>query len=98
MGNPVAGLPQDPAWAQRAHLAHSNAIENLAVFAPLVLTAALAGISTPQTVFAAKLYFAARLAHYLVYSAGIPVVRTLLFFAGVAAMLIFALTLLGYLG
>ncbi|QXI26396.1 MAPEG family protein [Pseudomonas vanderleydeniana] len=98
LGNPTMGLPQEPAWAQRARLAHANAIENLAVFAALVLTAALTGISTPATVFAAKLYIVARLAHYLVYTAGIPVLRTLAFFAGVASMLIFAFTLIGQLG
>lgn len=98
MGNPDAELPQSPVWAQRAQLAHSNAIENLAVFASLVLAAAVAGISTPGTVFAAKLYFASRLAHYVVYSAGIPVVRTLCFFGGVGAMLVYAVTIIGHLG
>ncbi|AVD83765.1 MAPEG family protein [Pseudomonas sp. SWI6] len=99
MGNPVLGVAPEaePEWSRRARLAHANAIENLAVFAPLVLVAALLGISTPATVFATKLYMAARVAHYLVYSAGIPVVRTLAFFAGVAAMLIFAFTLLSHL-
>ena len=33
--------PPDPAWAQRARRAHANAVENLAVFAPLVLILAL---------------------------------------------------------
>jgi len=31
----------DPAWAGRARRAHANAVENLAVFAPLVVIAAM---------------------------------------------------------
>lgn len=89
--------PPDPAWAQRAQRAHANAIENLAVFAPLVLVAAAIGVSTAATVFAAKLYLLARIVHYCVYAAGIPVVRTLAFVTGVAATLVFAATVLGHI-
>jgi uncharacterized MAPEG superfamily protein len=96
LANPGPSHTPDPAWAERARRAHANAIENLAVFAPLVLIAALIGLSTPATVFAAKLYLAARLVHYVVYAAGIPVVRTLAFVAGVGAMIVFAATLLSH--
>lgn len=95
LANPDPSHPPDPAWAERARRAHTNAIENLAVFAPLVLIAALIDVSTPATIFAAKLYLAARLVHYIVYAAGIPVVRTLAFMAGVGATLVFATSLLG---
>jgi uncharacterized MAPEG superfamily protein len=94
LSNPDPSLPPDPAWVERARRAHGNAIENLAVFAPLVLIAALTGVSTPATVFAAKLYLIARLVHYCVYAAGVPVVRTLAFVVGAAATLVFAVTLL----
>lgn len=94
--NPDPSHPADPAWAERARRAHANAIQNLAVFAPLVLVAAASGVSTPATVLPAKLYLVARLVHYGVYAAGIPVVRTLAFVAGVGATLVFAVTLLGY--
>jgi uncharacterized MAPEG superfamily protein len=95
LSNPDPAYPPDPPWAERARRAHANAIENLAVFAPLVLVAALIGVSTPATVGAAKLYLGARLAHYVVYAAGIPVVRTLAFVVGVGATLVFAAALLG---
>lgn len=95
MGNPDPSQAPDLAWVDRARRAHVNAVENLVVFAPLVLVAALAGVSTPATVLAAKTYFAARLVHYVVYTAGIPVVRTLAFAAGFVATVIFALALLG---
>ena len=52
-------------------------------------------MSTPATVLAAKTYLVARLVHYVVYTAGIPVVRTLAFAAGFVAMLMFAVALLG---
>ena len=95
MGNPDPSQAPDPAWADRARRAHVNAIENLAVFAPPVLVAAVAGVSTPATMLAAKTYLVARLVHYVVYAAGIPVVRTLAFAAGCVATLVFALALLG---
>ena len=84
------GFPPDPAWAERARRAHANAIENLAVFATLVIIAALVGVSTPATIMAAKTYFGARLVHYLVYAAGLPVIRTLAFMAGFVATIVVA--------
>jgi uncharacterized MAPEG superfamily protein len=81
----AAGVPDSnklAPWAQRAAGAHSNAIENLAIFAPVVLTAHALGISNPATRAAVVVYFFARLAHFVVYSAGIPVARTLAFTAG----------------
>jgi uncharacterized MAPEG superfamily protein len=95
LGYPDASCPPDPAWAERARRAHANAIENLAVFASLVLIAALVGVTTPGTLMATKLYLGARLLHYAVYAAGIPVVRTLAFVAGWAATLMVAMPLLG---
>jgi len=94
MGNPGVNDPPEPPWADRARRAHANAVENLAVFAPLVLIAAQLGVTTPATVLAAKTYFWARIAHYLIYAAGIPVARTLAFVVGVAATLTFAAAIL----
>lgn len=96
LNNPAPSGPPDPPWAERARRAHANAIENLAVFAPLVLMCAMAGASNPATVFSARLYLGARLVHYVVYAAGIPVVRTIAFLAGFAATLTFAVVLLGH--
>jgi uncharacterized MAPEG superfamily protein len=98
LSNPDPSYRGDPAWAERARRAHANAIENLAVFAPLVLVAAMIGVNTPATAFAAKLYLAARTVHYVVYAAGIPIVRTLAFVVGCGATLVFAAALLGHGG
>jgi uncharacterized MAPEG superfamily protein len=94
IGTPGPGYPVDPPWADRARRAHLNAIENLAVFAPLVLVAGIVEVSTRTTVLAAQIYVAARLAHYVIYTAGIPVLRTLAFLAGACATIAIAAELL----
>jgi len=93
MANPSPkDKPQSP-WAQRMMAAHINAVENLVVFAPLVLTARALGIATGVTAFACALYFWARLAHVVVYTLGIPVVRTLSFTAGFVAEVLLVLAI-----
>jgi uncharacterized MAPEG superfamily protein len=67
IGKPGPGYPTDTPWADRARRAHINAIENLAVFAPLVLVGAIIDVSTKATVLSAQIYVAARLAHYVIY-------------------------------
>jgi uncharacterized MAPEG superfamily protein len=94
IGIPGPGYPTDAPWADRARRAHLNAIENLAVFAPLVLVAAIIGVSTRATVLSAQIYVAARIAHYIIYTAGIPVIRTVAFLAGAGATLVIAMALL----
>ena len=86
LGDTIAGNAPDGSghsiWAQRAIKAHYNAVENLAIFAPIVLTAHVLGISNGATKTAVVVYFFARLIHFVVYSAGIPAARTLAFTAG----------------
>jgi uncharacterized MAPEG superfamily protein len=94
IGNPGPGYPSDAPRVDRARRAHMNAIENLAVFAPLVLVAAIIEASTKATVLSAQIYVAARLAHHVIYTAGIPVVRTLAFLIGACATLVIAIALL----
>jgi uncharacterized MAPEG superfamily protein len=69
-------------WATRMKAAHYNAVENLVVFAALVLIANAAGISNEITVMACNVYFWARVVHLLSYTMAIPWVRTLAFAAG----------------
>lgn len=76
-----------PAWADRAKRAHYNAIENLAPFAALVLTAQMAGASNATTATACVVFFWARVAHYLVALAAIPYLRTLAFAISWVAMI-----------
>jgi uncharacterized MAPEG superfamily protein len=71
--------------------AHDNAIENLIVFAPLVLILSELDYSTKATAYAAAVYFWARVAHLLVYTLGLPVFRTLAFTVGFVAQVVLAL-------
>lgn len=78
---PESGSPHS-LWAQRAIKAHTNAVENLAIFVPAVLALQVLGVSTPVTRVAVIVYFLVRLVHFVVYTAGIPVARTLAFAIG----------------
>lgn len=94
----AVGYPADPkpqsAWAQRLMKAHSNAVENLVVFAPLVLVANAAGLHGGAIATACMAYFWSRVVHALAYTFAIAWVRTLAFAAGVAAQLVIAIHLL----
>ena len=68
-----------PAWAERAQRAHANLTENLAPFAILVLVAHVAGKANATTALGAQLFFWGRVAHVLVYTAGIIYLRTAVF-------------------
>ncbi len=81
-------------WAAKMKAAHSNAVENLVVFAALVLVANAANISNETTVLACQLYFWARLVHLLSYTFAIPWVRTLSFAAGFACQIAIVLQLI----
>ena len=60
-------------WANRLMAAHVNAVENLVVFAPLVIILHVLGMSTELTVFASSLYFFSRLAHAIVFALRTPI-------------------------
>ena len=81
MGNRDA-LREPAPWAARLRRAHANAVENLVLFAALVLVADAVGTRPEVTAAAAQLYFWSRLIHLLSYAAGIVLVRTLAFVAG----------------
>ena len=83
-----------PPWAARAKRAHLNLVENLLPFAVLVLVAHVSGKANAMTALGATIFFCARLAYAVVYTAGIKVVRTVIFFVGVAGMLLILLQLL----
>ncbi|HWJ99155.1 MAG TPA: MAPEG family protein [Xanthobacteraceae bacterium] len=89
--------PRDRAhsgWATRLMFAHQNTIENLVVFAVLVLVLNESDYSTSTTEAAAAVFFWSRLAYVVVYTLGIPVLRTLAFLVGFGAQAVLALTIL----
>jgi uncharacterized MAPEG superfamily protein len=93
VGYPASPKPLAP-WAVRLKAAHYNAVENLVVFAALVLTAHLAGVLNDVTLLATSLYFWARVAHAIVYTMAIPWLRTLSFAVGWLCCLAIAAQLL----
>jgi len=97
MGNPSRQDKPQSAWAQRLYFAHTNAVENLVIFAPLVLILDAQGHSSAGTVLACAVYFWARLAHAIVYTMGVPVLRTLAFTVGFLAQAALVLAVFGKL-
>ena len=90
----AVGYPADPQplapWATRMKAAHYNAVENLVVFAVLVLVAHALGVSDNATQTSAVVYFWARVAHFLAYTFAVPWVRTLGFVIGSLSQLCIA--------
>ena len=70
------GMPELKGWAGRATRAHRNMLENLVLFAALVLAAVIAGKTNSTTLLGAQIFLYARIAYALVYIAGIPWLRT----------------------
>ncbi len=95
----AVGYPTDPEplspWAASMKAAHANAVENLVVFAALVLVANAVGVSNDATALACQVYFWARVVHLVSYTARIPWVRTLAFVTGFGCQATIALQLLG---
>ena len=72
-------MGEQPAWAILSRQAHSNAVENLVLFAPAVLLALNKGVDVDLW---ATVYLYARLLHYPALISNIPVCRTLCFVTG----------------
>ena len=75
-------LPALPSWANRALAAHGNLTENLVHFAALVLVAHVTGAANDITAMGATIFFWARVIYLIVYTAGVPWIRTIAFMAG----------------
>lgn len=81
-------MPDLAGWAGRARRGHLNMLENLALFVPLVLVAQLAGRTNAATALGAEIFFAARLAHAVVYLFGVPYLRTLVWTVSVVGLVL----------
>ena len=90
----VVGYPENPKpmapWATRMKAAHYNAVENLVVFAALVLIARGAGVKSELTALACVTYFWARVVHFVAYTFRVPWVRTLAFVVGFLCQIVLA--------
>jgi uncharacterized MAPEG superfamily protein len=94
----AVGYPENPKplapWARRMKAAHYNSVENLVVFASLVLVAHAAGISNAAIAGSASAYFWARVVHLAAYTFAIPWLRTGAFVFGVGCQACIAWQLL----
>jgi uncharacterized MAPEG superfamily protein len=95
----AVGYPENPKplapWAARMKAAHYNAVENLVVFAALVLVAHVAGVKGEATAMACVIYFWARVVHLAACTFKISWVRTLAFVVGWGCQITLALKILG---
>ena len=87
-------FPDISGWAGRAVRAHRNMLENLPLFAALVLAAVAAAKTNDMTLLGAQLFFWGRLAYALVYVAGIPWLRTVVWFVSVVGLVLIFLQLI----
>ena len=95
--NPSPDLPDQAAWAQRAKAAHKVGVETFAAFGPL---AVFAMIKMPDDGYAATLamaYFFGIVAHYIIYSLGIVLLRTVAFLLASLSTIALGLRVLGWI-
>ncbi len=79
-------VPAPTPIAARADRAAHNMLENLLLFAVVVVVARLSGVPSEKVEPGAALFFWARVAYFLIYLAGIKGVRTVAWGAGVAGL------------
>ena len=84
-----------PAWTERAVRAHANLVENLGPFIILVLAAHVSGKANATTALGATIFFWARVAHAIIYTAGIVYLRTAAFAVSLAGEVMILTQLLG---
>jgi len=86
-------MPRLVGWAGRAERAHLNILQNLVLFAVLVIVAVVANRTNSMTLLGAQLFFWGRLAYALIYLAGIQWLRTLSWFVSVIGLVLIFLQL-----
>lgn len=82
-----------PHWVRRADRAHINLVEQYGAFAGLVFIAHLAGVHDAVTVWCAAIFFFARIAHAVIYIAGVSVfmARTMVFLVAFLTLVVYAI-------
>lgn len=90
-------LPKASIFGGRIQRAKSNLIENLLIFAPLVLIASITNVSTNLTALGAVMFLVARILHALAYIIGVTHVRSPLWAISVVGMAMIAVAILNAL-
>ena len=86
-----------PQWASRAKLAHLNLIENLPLFAILIIVITFQDYNNQQTETGSMIFFYSRILHYFIYVFGVPYFRTLFFVASWIGLIIISVPLLSFI-
>jgi uncharacterized MAPEG superfamily protein len=84
-------LPEATPLAARADRAAKNMLENLVLFAVVVLVARLGGVTPAEVAPGAAVFFWARLTYFFVYLAGIPFVRTAVWAVSITGLIMIML-------
>jgi uncharacterized MAPEG superfamily protein len=95
MANARDNLGPPSVWQARTKRCVDNHREGLILFAPLALIGAQLDISTTMTVWGAQLFFYSRVAHAVVYLAGLPYIRPLFWGIGIIGTIMMFLALFG---
>lgn len=89
-------LPPPSGFHARMKRVVDNHREGLTMFAPLVLIAAVVGVSNGTTVLGAQLFFYSRVAHAVLYVFGVPMVRPLAWAVGFVGTAMMFVALMGW--
>jgi len=92
--NPQPDVRPHADWAYRLANAHRNAVENVVVFAPLAIIVHVLGREDSLTAAAAMIFFHSRVAHALIYTFGVPLLRTIAFAIGFGCQMVLLLRIL----
>ncbi len=87
--------PEPPLWAQRSQRAHLNMVETLPAFVAVVLAA---GVIAPTTAYEeiaqwAQIFFITRISHAVIYTLGVPYLRTPIYLVSWLAILMIGATI-----
>jgi len=82
------GMPEITGWGGRAERAHLNMVQNLVLFAALVLVAVAAGKTNDVTLLGAQIFLWSRVAYAAIYVAGLAWLRTLSWVASVVGLVV----------
>ena len=86
--------PQESVIAARLNRAKNNMLEALPLFLGLAMLALVNGGDTSKAANGATVFLIARVVYVPIYAAGIPVLRSLVWLAGMAGLVMMALPLM----
>ncbi len=89
------GIAPWSGWNDRLNRAIRNQIEAIAIFAPVLLAVEVAHLTNETTAMGAQIFVIARVVHAIVYTTGVPWVRTTAWAVGVAGIVMVASPLFG---